>query len=397
MIGDGAVGKFKGTGVAKIFARAALPVLAGTFALAIFHTAHGVEGPAKVPKPVPAHAEAKLDPAEWKRIVEAAKKEGKLVISGDPSEAWRKSLVDMFQEEYPEIKVEYTGLSGRNFWPRVRKEREFGQKLWDLRAGGVESVYSSPEYKGYLDPVRPLLLPEIADESKWIGGLDRLFYDKENKFLPAYTWYIQRPVAVNRDFIKESELKSSEQLLDPKFKGKIVMQTPTGGSTFAALGNLAFMYGEKFIRDLASRQNVVVTDDNRQQAEWVVRGRYPIVIGFNETQLIEFAKQGLGKNIKMLEDKVIPVTTGNGGICLLKDAPHPNAVKVYINWILSQKAQMNVTKSVLQNSRRTDVPPVDRELAVDPAHINSYYFYSTEEHVENSMRLLPLLKEAMRK
>lgn len=79
---------------------------------------------------------AQKDAGEWAKVLEAARKEGKVVISGDSGENWRKSLVDMFMQEYPEIKVEYTGSSGRNFWPRVRQEREMGQKLWDLRAGG---------------------------------------------------------------------------------------------------------------------------------------------------------------------------------------------------------------------------------------------------------------------
>ena len=40
---------------------------------------------------------AKPGPGEWKKVIEAAKKEGKIVISGAPGEEWRKSLVDMFQ------------------------------------------------------------------------------------------------------------------------------------------------------------------------------------------------------------------------------------------------------------------------------------------------------------
>ncbi len=53
-----------------------------------------------------ANLPAKSDPNEWKKVVEAAKKEGKIIISGSPSQEWRKSLVDMFREEYPEIAVD---------------------------------------------------------------------------------------------------------------------------------------------------------------------------------------------------------------------------------------------------------------------------------------------------
>ncbi len=362
--------------------------------VAISYDVHAA--PAKAVKPSSTQSEAKKEPGEWGKVVEAAKKEGKLVICGDPSEVWRRSLVDMFREEYPEIIVEYTGMNGRDFAPRLQRERELGQKLWDLLAGGTTTAYDLKR-DGYTVPIRPLLTPENADDSKWIGGLDRLFFDKENKFIPAYTMTIQRTTVANRDIIKESELKSSEQLLDPKFKGKIVMQNPASGGTFQALGNLGFMYGENFVRDLLSKQNVIITDDKRQQAEWVVRGKYPIGIGFNETQLIPFVKQGLGRNVTKVEDKIIPVGTGLGCISLLKDAPHPNAARLYINWLLSKKTQTNLSKNVLLNSVRIDVPVVVKELAVDPAHLSNYRFYSTEENGESTMRLLPVIKEALKK
>lgn len=350
--------------------------------------------------PPGAAAEEKKGPAEqpteWDDIVAAAKKEGKIVIAGDPTEAWRKSLVDLFQEDYPEIKVEYTGINGRDFYPRVKQERELGKHLWDLRTGGVTSLYAAKK-DGFLEPIRPMLRPEIADESKWIGGLDGLFMDTENKYMLAYTMYIDPTVFVNRDFISESELSSSEQLLDPQFKGKIVIQNPTGGVSFQALASMGFMYGESFVRDLLSSQNVVVTDDNRQQAEWVVRGKYPIAIGLIDTQLIPFQQQGLGKNITFLKDKVIPVTSGFGGLSLLKDAPHPNAAKVYINWLLSKETQIKLTRNVLLNSKRTDVPPVSPNLAVDPAKIEQYRQYSREENVEFGQKLIPVIKESLQK
>ena len=357
-------------------------------------SAYCAETAPKTSKQTTALREVKADPGDWKKVLEAAKKEGKLVMSGDPSEEWRKSLVDMFQQEYPDIKVEYIGMNRRDFSPRIRRERELGQHLWDLLSGGTSTALEVKKY-GFTLPIRPLLLPENADESKWIGGLKSLFTDKENKFIPTYTMFIQRTTSVNRDFLKEAEIKTSAQLLDAKFKGKISMQSPTAGASFSALSNLGFMYGEKFIQELLSRQNIVITDDKRQQAEWIVRGKYPITIGFNETQLIPFVKQGLGKNIATLEDKVIPLSTSLGSISYFKDAPHPNAAKVYINWLLSQSTQSRLCKNVRLNSRRLDVPVVVKELAVDPAHLENYFDYSTEENLEIRMRFQPIIKAAM--
>ena len=248
---------------------------------------------------------------------------------------------------------------------------------------------------GFLAPIRPLLLPENADDSKWIGGIDGSFQDRDKKYIFGYSLYIEPSAYVNRDFIKESDLKSSAQLVDPKFRGKIVILTPTGGVSQQALGHMAFMYGKNFVRDLLSKQEVTVTDDNRQLVEWVVRGKYPISIGFMRALLITFEKQGLGKNVVKLEDKITRLTTGFGTLSLLEGAPHPNAAKVYINWLLSQKTQNMLTQNIKHNSARIDVPPV--EAVIDPTKFSQYRISSVEEHSEFDGSVLPLIKEALKK
>ena len=151
-----------------------------TFLFLAVSATYGAES-SKAAKSSAAPRETKMDAGEWKKVVEAAKKEGKIVMSGAPGEGWRKSLVDMFQQEYPEIAVEFSAGPGRNFWTRVRKERELGKKLWDLRMGGIESQGMAAKKNGELTPIRPLLLPEIADDSKWIGGMDGIFNDRKKK------------------------------------------------------------------------------------------------------------------------------------------------------------------------------------------------------------------------
>jgi len=155
------------------------------------------------------------------------------------------------------------------------------------------------------------------------------------------------------------------------------------------------MYGEEFLRNLLSKQDVIVTDDNRQQVEWVVRGRYPIAVGFSLTLLIPFEKQGLGKNVVAVEDKVIRTVGGSGLICLFEGAPHPNAAKVYVNWLLSQKTQTMLTKNIEHNSRRIDVPPV--EQAIDPTKMSKYRGSDTEEAAEFNLRYDQIIKEALKR
>jgi iron(III) transport system substrate-binding protein len=334
--------------------------------------------------------------SEWDKVVAAAKKEGKVVISGSSSEAWRKTLVEPFQKKYPEIKVEYTGISGRSFVAKVAKEREVGQYLWDIRIGGVNPTVYKEKDQGTYDPIRPLLTPENAKDSVWQGGLDTLFVDKDKKYFVGFLAYGGAIATVNYNVIPEAEMKSPQDMLNPKFKGKIAILDPRGGS---GLGNLATMlagYGEDFVRDFLTKQDVIITGDDRQLVEWVVRGKYPIGMGLEQAALIPFEKQGLTKNVKDLPEGKRVLSTGYGNIAYFNKAPNPNASRVYINWLLSEEGQKAVTETVQLNSRRIGVPPGDKLLIVDPNKLDLYVAHQREEFVEVRKTAQKLAKELIK-
>src|SRR4051812_47257448 len=77
-------------------------------------------------------------PAQWDEILAAARREGKVVVAGPPGQVYRDGLIE-FQTRYPDIALEYSGQSGRDFLPKVLSERAAGQYLWDILVGGPES------------------------------------------------------------------------------------------------------------------------------------------------------------------------------------------------------------------------------------------------------------------
>src|SRR5262249_44452373 len=106
-------------------------------------------------------------PSEWDQLLAAARQEGKVVVVRPPGEVYRAALAD-FQTHFPDIALEYAGLSGRDFNPRVLSERAAGQYLWDVLVGGPESVNLELKPAGALDPVKPALVrPDILEDSKW--------------------------------------------------------------------------------------------------------------------------------------------------------------------------------------------------------------------------------------
>jgi ABC-type Fe3+ transport system substrate-binding protein len=333
--------------------------------------------------------------AEWDRTVAAAKREGRLVVAAAPSDAWRRALT-AFEAEYPEIKIEYTGINSRDLYPRILREREAGLYLWDLRVGGVASDTYEFKQAGGLDPIRPALqLPEVTADGVWFGGLERLFLDQEGAYLPSFLAY-ESPVAfVNRDFVAPSELQAIEHLLDPRWRGKIVIQDPRGGAGSGALFAFLTIYGEEFVRDLLSKQEVVVTGDQRQQVEWVARGRYPIGIGFVEAELQPFQQEGIGLNVKAIPARSGILTAGFGTVQLVNRRPHPNAATVFANWLLTRDVQTHLTQAVSGvNSRRLDVPAGTPEIAANPNR--QYIERNREEYLPYWDKTAQLARELAR-
>ncbi len=341
----------------------------------------------------PAPSASAPGPADWDETVAAAKREGKVVVSGPANAVWREQLT-AFQKEYPEIPVEYTGANSRDFFPRVSRERAGGQYLWDVRVGGTDPQVFAAKDEGMFEPARSLLvLPDVVDDSKWFGGYDSIFADKERRFIPGFLATLAPIVFVNRD--QAPDVRTERDLLDPKWKGKIVIQDPRGGATLAALATFLKVHGEQYLRDLLS-QDLVVSNDNRQVAEWVVRGRYPLAIGLRHSDLLVFQQEGLGKNVEPLRTEAVPLSIGSGGIQALSQPPHPNAAKVFSNWLMTQRAQQALTQATGDSSRRTDVPSSVPEMQPDPAEWDTYVPHQDEALLPVRVRALELTSEVLK-
>jgi ABC-type Fe3+ transport system substrate-binding protein len=339
------------------------------------------------PPPATAPPRGEASNPQLAAVVGSARQEGKIVISGPTAEVWRKAI-SAFHDDYPEVQVEYNGGDSRDFWPKLAQERSGAQFLWDVRIGGPDPQVFDARDSGMLDPVRPLLfLPEVVDESKWLGGWDGLYADRGKQYLPGFTGQVSRTAYLNTSLVSPQDVTTEEDLLDPRWKGKIVLQDPRGGAGLAILTTFLVVDGEDFVRALL-RQDLIVSSDNRQIAEWLVRARYPVAIGVRSSDLLTFFQQGLGQEVKPITGmRAQSFSVGSGGIQLINRAPHPNATKLFINWLLTQRVQQQITQAVVDNSRRLDVPPGDPNTIPDPSKMSTYVAHQTEE-------LLPARRQA---
>jgi iron(III) transport system substrate-binding protein len=357
----------------------------------------GACGGSAQPSPASSAAGASSIPA-WDQAVASARKEGKIVLSGPPSQVWRTALT-AFEKDYPEINVEYTGTTSRDFWPRIAQEQKSGQYLWDLRVGGPDPSVFAARDQGMLAPIKPLLiLPEATDEGQWFGAAqDLVWADTAKQYMRNFLAYGSSQIMVNRDLVPADAFNSGKQLIDPKWKGKMVLQDPRGGSGLGSVTTIMVAYGEDFLRTLLSQQALAVTADNRQEAEWLVRGNYVIGIGNVSDELVSFKQQGLNANVALLDDAPPSLSIGFGSTQLLKNAPHPNATKVFVNWLLTQKAQANLVKTVQSvNSLRLDVPPGLPDGVLDPKRLNDYIPHQYERLLATRQKAEQLSNELLK-
>lgn len=320
--------------------------------------------------------------AEWERTVAAAKQEGRVVVAGPPGDAFREASV-AFEKTYPDIKVDYTGLSsGREFIPKVLAERRSGLFLWDVHVGGATDVLEHLLPEGVLERTKDMLIrPEIWDDGKWLNGFDWGFQDRARERVFSPIAYLEWSVNINRDVIREPELSRLEELLDPRYRGRVSWNDPrsAGAGSFQA-AIIMQAIGKENLRKLYAEQEILVTRDGRQQAEWLVRGTYPIAVGVPTPNLDALKREGLGANVRPMDaTNAVAVVVGSGGcFCVLTKAPHPNAARVYLDWLLSQEGQATWSSLTPHVSRRLDVKPRDPGLRPKPDV--GYFLLGLEEN-----------------
>lgn len=334
---------------------------------------------------------------EWEATLAAAGREGEVAIAGPPGDAFRKAIVDGFTKAYPKIKVELLGGSGGNKVARIVRERQAGVFTWDLYISGPTSALAGFKPIGAFEPLKPaLILPEVREDKNWIGAFDSGWADTEKKLFYVFGGTLAGDnIYLNRDLVSADQIRSARDLLEPRWRGKIVIQDPrVEGKGLTDILVMSLAYGEDFVRKLLGEQKLAVTHDRRQLVEWMVRGRYPIAIGLNEYVLVLFQGKGVGQNINPVVDPKTEVywASGSSGIGLFNRAPHPNAAKIYINWLLSRNGQIEWVKT-LTNSRRVDVPPSEPKSAMKPGRV--YHNAQAEDMIPQRRRIQQLAEEQL--
>ena len=278
------------------------------------------------------------------KIIEAAKKEGAVSYYTTMTLSQSKKVVDAFQNKYPFITPELFRGGGDEVLNRIQNEARGGLYAWDVVSTRGDSVLTFEQSK--------LITPYRSPESRFI---DKDMVDDDG----YWTAYYVNPYVLGyntRMVTKDEAPKSYEQLLDPKWKGKKIS---IDDSAYGFLAGLIRAWGKEkavdYFRKLAAQEPVVMRG-NTNRVQLTMAGEYYLIIAYAPTIQRETSKQ---HPIDWVPLEPVPVQVNP--MMLAAKAPHPNAGKLFIDFLQSKQGQ-----KMLVGFRRI---PVREDVEPDPARL----------------------------
>ncbi len=279
-----------------------------------------------------------------KELIEGAKKEGSVVYYTTMTLSQSKKVVDRFEKKYPFIKPELVRTGGGPMLNKIQTEARGGRHAWDVLSGRGEMVLPLTE--------RKLLASYHSPEAKHI---DQDLVDKEG----YWTAYYVNPYALgyNTNLVKKADVpKTYEDLLDPRWKGKKIS---IDDEAFGFLSGLITAWGKEkavdYFKKLAAQEPVLMRG-NTNRVQLTVAGEFALIVAYAPTIQRETSR---GAPINWVPLEPVPVQVNPAMIAA--NAPHPNAARLFTDFLLSKEAQ-----SMLVGFRRI---PVREDIDPNPPRL----------------------------
>jgi iron(III) transport system substrate-binding protein len=282
-------------------------------------------------------------------LVKAACAEGSVVYYTAQSDADERAIIEPFQKQFSCVKVNVISAVTGRLYERIQTEATAGKMQADVAMLTdevlVQQMIDGKLVRPWTPPLDPVYPANAKVQGWWYAGSGSFM-------LPFY----------NEDAVGKDEPKNWNDLLDPKWKGKIATSPITIGGT--AWMQYAFMkekFGRDYLVKLAAQQPKLFSAYNAAVLS-VARGEMAIGIS---SALNEYpVRVNDGAPIKPIFPKEgIPYT--NYPMMLLANSPHPNAGELFANWYLTKVAQSMLVKTRGAYSVRKDVPPAKGNPPLD--------------------------------
>lgn len=260
---------------------------------------------------------------DWNRVVDAARKEGRLrLYTSGVGSPFHKEVGRLFEQKYG-IRMEYLEARASELRERIRTEQAASRFMGDVHHNGGTITYLMLKDGNFQPhggiPNASRLMPEFAADDHRIPSNVQSY-----------------GILVNRNLVKpEEEPRSWKDLLHPRWKGRILsddVRALGGGSVFFFVMHDTF--GAGFHEQLAA-QGLTFSREIRNDERRIARGEFPLYI----PQLLPYYTQLKGLPVKFIvPQEGRPFVRFD--LTVLKNAPHPNAARLFINHFLEVESQL---------------------------------------------------------
>ncbi len=288
------------------------------------------------------------------------------------------------------------------FGPKVVTEQQNGQFNYDVWLSPTSTMTEVVVPAGGMEPMPPfLILPEVTDPKNWRGG--KLLYGTKEPLILLNRGNLSGDVWVNRDLLPESQFNSIDQLVEPRFKGKIMIRTPNGqhGGSLPLTGWLRAR-GEDFIWTLLNDQETVYIENARLLTQNLINGKYPLAVGTDQATIDNCKTSGGCQQLAYVRGHEHML---GQGAAILKKPPHPQAASVFVNWFLTKEGQDAFIKGIADtepnaesaHSIRVDVEPHPDAVALgtvpDYSQLDKYSLQGMEQGAEEMQTVMDLYRK----
>jgi len=268
--------------------------------------------------------------------MDGAKKEGTLVFYGTMSAPDMVRVVKAFESKYPFLKVETF---------RANSERVLNKFLTEARTGSYfADVINLDGINGWVLKEQGMLQPHKSTETE---AFPEAFRDPSG-LLPCCIYVITNVIGYNTKLVSSGNApKSFADLLQPKWRGQMGMDSDES----EWFTGLISVWGKEKTVDFfkaLTKQKLSLRRGHTLLAELTAAGEFPVAVNLFGYRVLELQSKGAPIDLVQAD----PVMTRPWYLLLAKRAPHPNAGRLFIDYVFSQEGQQ-----VIASLGRTSVRP----------------------------------------
>jgi ABC-type Fe3+ transport system substrate-binding protein len=318
-------------------------------------------------------------------LIEGAKREGEVTLySAMIVNQTLRPIAEAFSKRYPFIKLNYWRAESAGIFTKLSAELRAGKVAVDVVEG--TGVGEAAVQAGFAQPYK----------TPAIEGIPEAFRDADSLWTPTRLSFFG--VGYNTKLVPPDAVpKTYEDLLDPRWKGKMVWHAGSSSGSALFVTNLRLKWGEEktraYLKKLAEQKIASLTGTSaRSLVDRVIAGEFALALNiFAHHPLISASKGAPSQSVLM-----DPVATTVGTMIIPKGLPHPHAAMLLVDFILSKEGQAILAGSEYFPSR-PDVPVVSSLSPITDALKNvSEQFVSPENLTEMTPSSEEMIKEIFR-